>query len=66
MNDCKDCATINECDKATHIENYRIDGCMVFKDKTCPDCKHFIGCECFDGKTCDQYEEKSNDTKTIY
>lgn len=31
MNDCKDCATINECDKATHIENYQIDGCMDFK-----------------------------------
>jgi hypothetical protein len=23
----------------------------------CPDCKHFVGCECFDGKTCDEYEE---------
>lgn len=22
----------------------------------CPDCKHFVGCECFDGKTCDEYE----------
>lgn len=23
----------------------------------CPKCKHFVGCECFDGKTCDEYEE---------
>jgi hypothetical protein len=22
----------------------------------CPDCKHFVGCECFDGKTCDEYK----------
>ena len=23
----------------------------------CPDCKHFVGCECFSGQTCDEYEE---------
>jgi hypothetical protein len=23
----------------------------------CTDCKHFVGCECFDGKTCDEYKE---------
>ena len=25
--------------------------------ETCPDCRYFVGCECFDGKTCDMYEE---------
>lgn len=25
--------------------------------KVCTDCKHFVGCECFDGKTCDLYTE---------
>jgi hypothetical protein len=23
----------------------------------CPDCNHFVGCECFSGQTCDEYEE---------
>ena len=23
--------------------------------KTCTSCRYFVGCECFDGKTCDQY-----------
>ena len=22
----------------------------------CPDCKHFVGCECFDGRICDRFE----------
>jgi hypothetical protein len=26
----------------------------------CPDCKHFVGCECFSGMTCDQYEERES------
>ena len=60
---CNDCASNTECDKATHIENYQIDGCMDFEQrKYCTDCRHFVGCECFDGKTCDLYEEvTSND-----
>lgn len=24
----------------------------------CTSCKHFVGCECFDGKVCDLYEKK--------
>lgn len=27
----------------------------------CPQCKHFVGCECFDGKICDLYEEVSDE-----
>ena len=27
-------------------------------DKVCTDCTHFVGCECFSGMTCDEYEEK--------
>lgn len=27
-------------------------------EKECPNCRYFVGCECFDGKTCDEYEEK--------
>lgn len=26
--------------------------------ESCTDCQHFVGCECFDGKTCDEYTEK--------
>lgn len=29
----------------------------------CPECKHFVGFECFSGQTCDQYEEGSSNTK---
>lgn len=25
----------------------------------CPDCNHFVGCECFDGKTCENYDGKT-------
>lgn len=35
-------------------------------DKSCTDCRHFLGCECFSGKTCDGYEESidpSDDTE---
>jgi hypothetical protein len=24
----------------------------------CTDCKHFVGCECFSGMTCDEYTEE--------
>ena len=46
------------------------DGLSVFMTRTeffelkkkyteqCTDCKHFVGCECFDGKTCDEYVEE--------
>ncbi len=27
----------------------------------CTDCKHFVGCECFSGMTCDQYEEQNDE-----
>lgn len=30
---CNDCAKQSTCPKATHIENYRLDGCMDFVDK---------------------------------
>lgn len=29
------------------------------EEKLCTDCKHFVGCECFDGQTCDQFAERS-------
>ena len=47
------------------------DGCAFYLDmvelteleqkytKQCPDCKHFVGCECFSGQTCDEYKEKN-------
>lgn len=25
-------------------------------EKICPNCKHFVGCECFDGKICDRFD----------
>lgn len=28
------------------------------EEKLCTDCKHFVGCECFSGGTCDQYVKK--------
>lgn len=28
------------------------------KEKDCTTCRYFLGCECFDGKVCDLYEEK--------
>ncbi len=28
----------------------------------CPDCKHFVGRECFSGMTCDQYDDGSSET----
>ena len=36
------------------------------EDKSCHDCRYFLGCECFSGKTCDDYEETvipSDDTE---
>ena len=32
-------------------------------ERVCTDCIHFVGCECFSGMTCDQYETevKNND-----
>jgi hypothetical protein len=26
--------------------------------ESCTDCTHFVGCECFDGKTCDDFAEQ--------
>lgn len=31
-------------------------GTKKVTEKKCSDCKHFVGCECFSGKTCDEYE----------
>ena len=33
------------------------------KEEECPSCKHFAGCECFDGETCDLYEEGGTDVQ---
>ena len=27
-------------------------------EKDCRDCKYFVGCECFDGRTCDLFTDK--------
>ena len=35
----------------------------VYKEEECPSCKHFAGCECFDGETCDLYEEGGTDVQ---
>ena len=34
-----------------------------YTERVCTDCIHFVGCECFSGMTCDQYETevKNND-----
>ena len=29
--------------------------------KDCRTCKHFVGCECFDGKVCGEYTERDKD-----
>lgn len=29
----------------------------ILGEKVCTNCKHFVGCECFDGNVCDLYEE---------
>ena len=31
--------------------------------KDCRNCTYFEGCECFDGKTCDQFNERKGKTK---
>lgn len=31
---------------------------MTVVEKECPICKHFVGCECFDGHICDKFETK--------
>ena len=28
-----------------------------YTERVCTDCKHFVGCECFSGQTCDEYTE---------
>lgn len=33
------------------------------EEKSCTDCTHFVGCECFDGKTCDEFDRKTENTK---
>lgn len=33
----------------------------ILGEKVCTDCKHFVGCECFDGKICDLYTEVKNE-----
>ena len=30
---CNDCANIEECEKATHAENYRLKGCSDFRKR---------------------------------
>lgn len=42
---CNNCAKRSTCKKATHFENYSLDGCsdIVDKNKTCKYCVHFIG-----------------------
>lgn len=27
------------------------------QENTCSDCKHLVGCECFSGRVCDQFEK---------
>ncbi len=31
----------------------------IMKDIKCTNCQHFVGCECFDGKICNNYLEKN-------
>ena len=39
----------------------KISGEMLYEEEECPSCKHFVGCECFDGETCDLYEKNTED-----
>lgn len=41
----------------------KISGEMLYEEEECPSCKHFVGCECFDGETCDLYEKNTEDEK---
>ena len=37
-----------------------------YTKRVCTDCTHFVGCECFSGLTCDQYETevKNNENQS--
>ena len=34
---------------------------VITEGKKCTQCRYFVGCECFDGKVCDLFEEGKND-----
>ena len=34
---------------------------MIEKKPDCTECKNFVGCECFSGHICNQFEKKVND-----
>ena len=47
---------------AFSIHGYIISDINEIKKKyipQCTNCQHFVGCECFSGKICDQYEVKN-------
>ena len=68
----------NECIKCGKVAEFECNvGAIIRSDiakmkninnPQCPDCKHFAGCECFSGMTCDQYDavqEQAADTDDV-
>ena len=48
MSECKTCIHEQVCEKAKHVENYRIKGCKEYKEiqtPTCRDCLHVDVCK---------------------
>ena len=57
LKDCSYDLRYNDGDYTSVIEEHCIDRIVKEMTAQCPDCKHFVGCECFSGKTCDEFEE---------
>ena len=36
---------------------------MKESNQDCTECKHFVGCECFDGKTCERFEHNKEQNR---
>lgn len=45
-------------DKELYLRLYMLEKKYT---EQCTDCKHFVGCECFSGQTCDEYDEGETD-----
>lgn len=42
-----------------NMESWAIDGLKKKYTEGCSACSHFLGCECFDGETCDRFDYKN-------
>lgn len=59
---CEECKANKVCDHNRfgfeNCGNYIPSKVEVVREKDCRDCRYFVGCECFDGQTCDLFKEK--------